>query len=285
MHRGAVQTLSESQHWKLTVRKNLCCTRDSNLHQYCACFSVRCSTSWAIRPSKLSVVWLCESILWVIQSAETVKVVLVPVGECVQKSESCRCLSVWLGVRFVIVSVCDWGYTLLQNIKGCVWESRNCHQIVKMYPRWSLCNLYLLHMPHESYSRQLGSLLLCLCDVLRLLINSLVYWFCENVLWLWEHCNTLKVAVESMYALPESCFLWLWLWEHVHLVFVTVRAWMPCVKVVFVAVRVCTLCLKVVFVAVRVCMLWKLSLWLREYVCVVWKLSLSLWEQVCHGHF
>ena len=32
-------------------------------------------------------------------------------------------------------------------------------------------------MPGESYCRQLGSLLLCLCDIFRALINSLVCLF------------------------------------------------------------------------------------------------------------
>ena len=40
-----------------------------------------------------------------------------------------------------------------------------------MYLYWSLCTL---HVPGESYRRRLGSLLLCLYDVIRALINSLV---------------------------------------------------------------------------------------------------------------
>ena len=41
---------------------------------------------------------------------------------------------------------------------------------------------YLLftRMPGESYRRRLGSLLMCLCDVFRALINSLVCWFCTG---------------------------------------------------------------------------------------------------------
>ena len=42
-----------------------------------------------------------------------------------------------------------------------------------------LC-LVFTHMPGESYSRRLGSLLLCLCDVFRSVINSLVGWFCKD---------------------------------------------------------------------------------------------------------
>ena len=41
---------------------------------------------------------------------------------------------------------------------------------------WSLCTLYL-HACQVSHRRRLRSLLLCLCDVLQALINSLVCWF------------------------------------------------------------------------------------------------------------
>ena len=37
-------------------------------------------------------------------------------------------------------------------------------------------------MPGESYHRWLSSLLLCLCDVFWVLINSLVCWFCMSAL-------------------------------------------------------------------------------------------------------
>ena len=37
-------------------------------------------------------------------------------------------------------------------------------------------------MAGESYCRRLSSLLLCLCDVLRALIDSLVCWFCTSAL-------------------------------------------------------------------------------------------------------
>ena len=37
-------------------------------------------------------------------------------------------------------------------------------------------------MPGESYRRRLGSLLLCLCDVFRALITSLVCSFCTSAL-------------------------------------------------------------------------------------------------------
>ena len=43
-----------------------------------------------------------------------------------------------------------------------------------MYLRWSLCTLYFACMPGENYRRRLRSLLLCLCDVFRALVNSFV---------------------------------------------------------------------------------------------------------------
>ena len=42
--------------------------------------------------------------------------------------------------------------------------------------------LVFTRMPGESYRRWLGSLLLCLCDVFRALIKSLVCWFCTSAL-------------------------------------------------------------------------------------------------------
>ena len=42
--------------------------------------------------------------------------------------------------------------------------------------------LVFIRMPCESYHRRLGSFLLCLCDVFRALINSLVYWICTSAL-------------------------------------------------------------------------------------------------------
>ena len=41
-------------------------------------------------------------------------------------------------------------------------------------PQVDFVYLVFARMPGESYRRQLGSLLLCLCDVFRALINSLV---------------------------------------------------------------------------------------------------------------
>ena len=42
--------------------------------------------------------------------------------------------------------------------------------------------LVFTRMPGESYLRRLRAFLLCLCEVFRALINSLVYWFCTNAL-------------------------------------------------------------------------------------------------------
>ena len=39
--------------------------------------------------------------------------------------------------------------------------------------------LVFTRMPSKSYRRRLEFFLLCLCDVFRALINSLVYWFCH----------------------------------------------------------------------------------------------------------
>ena len=49
---------------------------------------------------------------------------------------------------------------------------------VKVYLWWSLCALYLLEC-HKN-RRRLRSLFLCLCDVFRALVNSLVGWFCAG---------------------------------------------------------------------------------------------------------
>ena len=60
------------------------------------------------------------------------------------------------------------------------WQiSRGSYNTKQLYCCWSLlCTLYLLtRMPGESYSRRLRSLLLYLCYVFRVLINSLVCWF------------------------------------------------------------------------------------------------------------
>ena len=42
--------------------------------------------------------------------------------------------------------------------------------------------MYLTCMPGESYPQWLRSLLLCLCNIFRVLINSLVCWFCARAL-------------------------------------------------------------------------------------------------------
>ena len=82
-------------------------------------------------------------------------------------------------------------------LHACQWE------LLWMYLWCSLCTLYLhacqvrvtvnvplmefmylvfTRMPGESYCRRLRSLLLCLCDVFRTLINSLICWFCTSAL-------------------------------------------------------------------------------------------------------
>ena len=49
---------------------------------------------------------------------------------------------------------------------------------LRMYIWWEFIYLAFPRMPGESYRRRLGSLLLlCLCDIVRALINSLVCWF------------------------------------------------------------------------------------------------------------
>ena len=48
------------------------------------------------------------------------------------------------------------------------------HCIYYNYLWWSLCSLYLLARQVRFYGRRLGSLLLCLRDVFRALINSVV---------------------------------------------------------------------------------------------------------------
>ena len=66
--------------------------------------------------------------------------------------------------------------------------------------------LVFTRMPGESYRRQLRSLLLCLCDVFRALINSLVCWFCRSALGLvlfqiWELSSIIPLTWSQR--LPE----------------------------------------------------------------------------------
>ena len=86
-------------------------------------------------------------------------------------------------------SVCTFGDVPLVEcmyLWGCT--SGGVYVPLGMYLWWSVCTfqavplvefMYLVstRMPGESYHRQLGSLLLCLCDVFRALINPLVCWF------------------------------------------------------------------------------------------------------------
>ena len=55
-----------------------------------------------------------------------------------------------------------------------------CHWVTSFFGDVALVEFMYLEfarMPGESYRRQLRSLLLCWCDVLRAIINSLVFWF------------------------------------------------------------------------------------------------------------
>ena len=107
---------------------------------------------------------------------------------------------------------------------------------LRMYLWWSLCTLYLLacqvkvitcdsglcccfqdiplvefmyliftRMPSESYRRQLKSLLLCLCDVFRVLINSLVCWFSTSApdLFCFRVCQLQFVLVHCVQCDPQ----------------------------------------------------------------------------------
>ena len=50
------------------------------------------------------------------------------------------------------------------------------------HPLVEFMHLVFTCMPGESYGRWLLSLLLCLCDIFQVLINSLVPWFCTSTL-------------------------------------------------------------------------------------------------------
>ena len=61
-----------------------------------------------------------------------------------------------------------------------IWHARKYREHIRyyrMYLWWSLCTM---HLPacQVSYCRQLRLLFLCLRDIFRVLINSLVCWFC-----------------------------------------------------------------------------------------------------------
>ena len=60
-----------------------------------------------------------------------------------------------------------------------------CHWVASFFgdvPLLEFMYLVFARMPGESYRRRLRSLLLCWCDVLRAIINSLVCWFFLYVL-------------------------------------------------------------------------------------------------------
>ena len=56
-------------------------------------------------------------------------------------------------------------------------------ELLWMYFWWSLCTLYLhACQVRVTVGDSVRSLLLCLCDVFRMLINSLICWFCTSAL-------------------------------------------------------------------------------------------------------
>ena len=59
-------------------------------------------------------------------------------------------------------------YIYISPQKACI-----CHMLLEDVPLVEY--LLFTRMPGEIYRRRLGSLLMCLCDVFRALINSLVY--------------------------------------------------------------------------------------------------------------
>ena len=64
-------------------------------------------------------------------------------------------------------------------------------------------------MPGKSYYRQLRSLLLCLCDVFQVLINSFVCWFCRGAL-------GLQIMILMNYLLHVVCVWQTWDSQHHH---------------------------------------------------------------------
>ena len=68
--------------------------------------------------------------------------------------------------------------------------------------------MYLVstRMPGESYRRQ-GSLLLCLCDVFRALINFLVCWFCTSVLGLVLFHIVIIMVIRNVTS--DGCLFWI----------------------------------------------------------------------------
>ena len=65
----------------------------------------------------------------------------------------------------------------------CTLYLHACQVRVTVYVRLvEFMHLVFTRMPGESYCRRLRSLLLCLCDVFRTLINSLICWFCTSAL-------------------------------------------------------------------------------------------------------
>ena len=81
----------------------------------------------------------------------------------------------------------------------------NSHKVHKLHQRYILLDTYIVFtcMPGESYWRQLGSLLLCLCDVFLALMDSLVCWF------LWD---TFKASWPYNHPSLINRCVWLFTW-------------------------------------------------------------------------
>ena len=74
------------------------------------------------------------------------------------------------------------------------------------------CFCFLYRMPGKSYHRQLRSLLLCLCDVFQVLINSFVCWFCRGALGL----ILFQIMILMNYLLHVVCVRQTWDSQHHH---------------------------------------------------------------------
>ena len=74
----------------------------------------------------------------------------------------------------------SWGYYYAKRATA---QRNQVKRVLRMYLWWSSCTLYLLaRQTRVTIYKRLRSLLLCLCDVFRALINSLVCWFCTSAL-------------------------------------------------------------------------------------------------------
>ena len=83
---------------------------------------------------------------------------------------------------------------------------RGCAYFTEDVPLVEFMYLVFTHTPGESYRRRHRSLLLCLCDVFRALINSLVCWFCTSALGLvlFEVCTLWQQKLVNYISLRQS---------------------------------------------------------------------------------